>query len=336
MKIFAYIYSNPLLETAPDIENWGLEIERIYQDFADSSNSRLQLQKLLEDCRKETPDYLIIRRLNELGNNIENIADNLAKLETMGITPVTLEQGCNSLEKISKTISHHTAYRNSEIICNTHTAIISKEEAAQVDRLLRRNSRLPSRTASAPRSLAGLVKCKNCQSPMTISRVTIRNKKKEYLYLRPINCSENPKCKGISYKDVLEATVKIICDNLVKAVEEINFPQLDLVKKNIHTSIERQNQILEQIPSLVETEILDTQTAKLRAYKLRTQISELEAKLATLPPVNLKSVAKLVSIPQFWLDLSESERRFYLREFIQEIEIIRDGKDWRIEVVFIF
>ena len=96
------------------------------------------------------------------------------------------------------------------------------------------------------------------------------------------------------------------------------------------------NQILEQIPSLVETEILDTQTAKLRAYKLRAQISELEAKLATLPPVNLKSVAKLVSIPQFWLDLSESERRFYLREFIQEIEIIRDGKDWNIEVVFIF
>lgn len=34
-------------------------------------------------------------------------------------------------------------YKNGEIISNTHPPIISRDEAAQVDRLLRRNQRLP-------------------------------------------------------------------------------------------------------------------------------------------------------------------------------------------------
>jgi hypothetical protein len=49
--------------------------------------------------------------------------------------------------------------QETKIIRNTHTPIINREEAAQVDRLLRRNKSLPPRTASAPRSLAGLVTC---------------------------------------------------------------------------------------------------------------------------------------------------------------------------------
>ena len=46
-------------------------------------------------------------------------------------------------------------YQNGEVIRNTHIPIISREEAAQTDRLLRRNRRLSRRTASAPHSLAG-------------------------------------------------------------------------------------------------------------------------------------------------------------------------------------
>ncbi|MDP5338587.1 MAG: recombinase family protein, partial [Nodularia sp. (in: cyanobacteria)] len=57
---------------------------------------------------------------------------------------------------------------------------------------------------------------------------------------------------------------------------------------------------------------------------------------ATLPPVNLRSVAQAVSIPQFWFDLSEAERRFYFREFIKQIEIIRQEKEWKLRVIFIF
>ncbi|MBD2777280.1 recombinase family protein [Iningainema tapete] len=227
-----------------------------------------------------------------------------------------------------------TAYHNGEIISNTHAAIVSRSEAAQIDRLLRRNSHLSPRTKSAPRSLAGLVVCGECQSHMTITRVTIRNKDKEYLYLRPISCPKCPKCRAISYQEVLENTIEVICRDLPLAVASMNFPQLDELKNSLCQSIARQEQILEQLPGLIESGVLDTQTAKLRAYKLRTEISALLAQLATLPPVNLRSVAQAVSIPQFWLDLSESERRFYFREFIRQIEIIRPHQELR--VIFIF
>ncbi len=229
-----------------------------------------------------------------------------------------------------------TAYHHGEIIANTHVPIISREEAAQVDRLLRRNSSLAPRTASAPRSLAGLVFCRECNSSTIVTRVTIRNQDKEYLYLRPAKCNRKPKCRAIPYQQVLDKTISKVCRELPQAIAGVNFPQLDAVKNNISNAIARQQQILEQLPGLVETGVLDAETAKLRAYKLRTEISSLQAKLATLPPVNLPSIAQAVSIPQFWLDLSESERRFYLREFIACIEIIRQGKEWELEIIFIF
>jgi hypothetical protein len=229
-----------------------------------------------------------------------------------------------------------TAYQHGEIISDTHIPIISREEAAQVDRLLRRNSRLPSRAASAPRSLAGLVICDQCQSHMTITRVTQRHQDKEYLYLRPISCSQSPKCRAISYQEILECTITKVCRDLPPAVAGLNSPQLDAVKNSLGDAIARQQEILQQLPALVETGVLDPETAQLRAYKLRTEISALQAKLATLPPVNLLSVAQAVSIPQFWLDLSEAERRFYFREFIKQIEIVRQTPDWDLQVIFIF
>jgi DNA invertase Pin-like site-specific DNA recombinase len=229
-----------------------------------------------------------------------------------------------------------TTYQNSEIISNTHAAIISRAEAAQIDRLLRRNSRLPSRTASAPRSLAGLVTCNQCQSQMIVTSVTQRHQDKEYLYLRATDCPQQPKCRAIPYQVVLEKTIDHVCRDLPLAVAGINFPQLDTIKNSLGDKIFRQEQILQQLPTLIETGILDIETAKLRAYKLRTEISELQAQLAILPPVNLSSVAQAVSIPQFWLDLSEVERRFYFREFIQKIQIIRQNREWYLQVIFIF
>ncbi|MFN7523553.1 MAG: recombinase family protein, partial [Aphanizomenon sp.] len=229
-----------------------------------------------------------------------------------------------------------TTYQNSEIISNTHAAIISRAEAAQIDRLLRRNSRLPSRTASAPRSLAGLVTCNQCQSQMIVTSVTQRHQDKEYLYLRATDCPQQPKCRAIPYQVVLEKTIDHVCRDLPLAVAGINFPQLDTIKNSLGDKIFRQEQILQQLPTLIETGILDIETAKLRAYKLRTEISELQAQLAILPPVNLSSVAQAVSIPLFWLDLSEVERRFYFREFIQKIQIIRQNREWYLQVIFIF
>lgn len=56
-----------------------------------------------------------------------------------------------------------------EIIQNTHAPLISREEAAQIDRRLGRNKHLPPRTASAPRSLAGLVTCAVCQGRFRVT-----------------------------------------------------------------------------------------------------------------------------------------------------------------------
>jgi DNA invertase Pin-like site-specific DNA recombinase/predicted metal-binding protein len=438
MKIIAYSYTDPLLESSPDQAYWGWEVDGVYQDLGKRESfgqaTRSQLQQLLTDCQTEPADYLLIRRLEELGDTLEEVSDRLNQLEAMGVAVIATEQpytsenyplGADLLnllhaiqreqrsrrirqgharnrldaapppgkvpygyrrgkgkytidrstspvvkdffdnfllygslrgsvryltkkygKKISVTTGRrwltnpvyrgNTAYQNGEIISDTHIPIISKEEAAQVDRLLRRNSRLPSRTASAKRSLAGLVVCSECQSHLTVTRVTQRNQNKEYLYLRSVNCPQNPKCQAISYQEVLEQTIETVCRDLPLAVAGMNFPQLDAVKNSLGEAIARQQEILTQLPALIETGILDPETAKLRAYKLRTEISALAAKLATLPPVNLPSVAQAVSIPQFWLDLSETERRFYFREFISQIEIIRQSPEWNLQVIFIF
>jgi DNA invertase Pin-like site-specific DNA recombinase len=463
MSVFAYTYTDPLLETTPESDIWGeWKVERVYEDLGISSSkttnkrysqgesskspalqrcsegtaTRTQLQKLLADCQTNPPEYILVRKLEELGDNLEEVRSRMVELQTLGITLVAVQQGYNSYEntlntrldfinfiqvikyehrsrrirqghannrlqaapppgrvpygykrsqskyiidkttapvvkdffenfllygslrgavkyitkkynkKISVTTGKRwlknpvyrgdTAYKNGEIISNTHTAIVTREEAAQIDRLLRRNSRLPSRSASAPRSLAGIVVCHNCQSSMTITRVTTRKKDREYLYLRPISCPKQPKCRAICYQEVLEKTIAAVCRDLAQAVAGINSPQIDVIKNNLTDEISRQQQVLELLPELVETGILDGETAKIRAYKLRTEISSLQAKLATLPPVNLSSVAQSVSIPQFWFDLSESERRFYLREFIRQIEIVRQDNHWELRIIFIF
>ncbi|WP_017653245.1 recombinase family protein [Fortiea contorta] len=430
MKIFAYAYSDPLLESFVDPASWGWEVDEIYHDLG----KRGELQQLITDCKSEAVVYLLIRRLEELGDSVAEVSDRLSTLEAMGVVTIAIEQPYPSAstnpraelvkllqeiqrqqrsrricqgharsrleaapppgkapygyrrskskytidrstspvvkdffenfllygslrgavrylakkygKKISVTTGRrwltnpvyrgNTAYHNGEIISDTHTAIISPEEAAQIDRILRRNSRLPARTASAPRSLAGLVVCGECQSSMTITRVTRRHQQQEYLYLRPLHCPHRSKCGAIAYQAVLEQTIAKVCSDLPLAVAGMNFPQLDAIKNSLGDAIARQQDVLTQLPALVETGVLDDETAQLRVYKLRTEISTLQAQLATLPPVNLRSVAQAVSIPQFWLDLSETERRFYFREFIRQIDIVRQNQEWTLQIIFIF
>jgi hypothetical protein len=111
---------------------------------------------------------------------------------------------------------------------------------------------------------------------------------------------------------------------------------LDEVKQSLKSKIAEQKGVLDQLNHLTATGVLDTETAQLRAYKLRTEQSQLLSQLASLPPVNLGAIAQTVSIPQFWSDLSESERRFYFREFIRQVQLIRQGKEWRLQLIFIF
>ncbi len=437
IKVIAYIYSDPLLESPPDKDIWGLEIDRVYQDLG----ARQQLLQLIADCQAEAPNYLLIRRLEELGDNLKSINDRLKILESLGIEIIVTEQNYNSqqlkqnsfpeirdnltqlfqdiqnnqrrdrlkqgharnrfkalpppgkapygyrrgqdkyiidkstapvvkdfferfllfgslrgavryLEKrYGKKISPSTGknwltnsvyrgdlkYKDNEIISNTHTPIISREEAAQIDRLLRRNSKLPSRTASAPRSLAGLVICQKCQLSMNISRVTKPRQTQEYLYLRCFKCPQKPKCKAIAYSEILECTINKICTELPQEVAKLNLPNVETIENSLLQEIAQKQKILHQIPILVEQGILDTETAEIRNYKLRLEISKLQRQVDRLPPANLKAIAQTVSLSQFWLDLSEAERRFYFREFIKQIKIIRsDFKEWDLKLVFIF
>jgi DNA invertase Pin-like site-specific DNA recombinase len=436
MKIIAYLYSDPLLEspTAPTV--WGLEVDCVYQDLG----GRQQLQQLLADCEVEPADYLLIQRLEMLGDTVEDVSSRLTQLESLGIEIIATEQPYNSSQlasvdaktirsnlfkligeiqdyqrsrrirqgharnrlkalpppgkapygyrrgkdryiidrstapvvkdffeqfllygslrravrylekKYSKKIAVSTGWRwltnpiyrgdlcyhNDEVISDTHVPILNREEAAQIDRLLRRNRRLPPRTASAPRSLAGLVVCGECQSHTTVTSVTRPRSDKEYLYLRPINCPKRPKCRAIAYHNVLECTIQTICQELPRAVAGMNAPSLDGVKQSLNSQIDQKQDILAQLSTLTATGVLDAETAELRAYKLRTEISQLRSRLAALPPVNLQAIAQAVSIPQFWNDLSEAERRFYFREFIRHIEITRQGKTWGLKLIFIF
>lgn len=437
-KIIVYTYSDPLLESLPDASIWGLEVDRVYQDFGD----RQQLEKLVADCQVEPLAYLLVRRLDELGDSAIQIGDRLNQLESLGIEIIAIEQSYQSSEfkksdltdlrthltqllqefetnrvrlrlkqgharnrlktlpppgkapygyrrgkdryildrstapvvkdfferfllfgslrgavrylekRYGKKISVSTgrgwlsnpvyrgdlAYQNREIIPDTHAPILSREEAAQIDRLLRRNRGLPPRTASAPRSLAGLAICGECQSPMTVTRVSPRGKgKREYLYLRPTNCPLRPKCGAIPYQTILDRTIERICEDLPATVARLNLPDLEGIKGKIVAEIEHKQEIIAQLPLLKERGILDEDTMQLRNYKLRNEIARLKAECDRLPPGNLKVIAGAVSLPQFWFDLSESERRFYFREFIRQIEIIRSQSNGiSLKLAFVF
>lgn len=444
MRVIAYCYINPLLETVPDPSTWGWEINQMYQDVAiaeplDKRKTehraqlpRSQWQQLLQDCQTQPTDYLIVRRLEDLGESIPEVSNRLAELEALDIPLLVVEttqpnmalradllkllqqvqsnqrslrikQGHarnrikalpppgkapygyrrgrsgyvvdRSTAPIVKEFFDHfllfgslrgavryiakqygkkiavstgqrwlnnpvyrgdLAYQDGRVLRDTHTPIVSRDEAAQVDRLLRRNRRLPPRTATAPRSLAGLVSCAECQSSTTITRVSAPRQKTEYLYVRPTHCPKQPKCRALPYEAVLQATIARICEELPQAMASVALPDLDQVKQGMGGAIASKQAILAQLPDLVSNGILDQETADLRAYTVRTEIADLEGKLAQLPPVNLLSTAQTVSIPQFWLDLSESERRFYFREFLRQIQIVRQAQDWHLKLVFIF
>ena len=226
-------------------------------------------------------------------------------------------------------------YKNGDIIPNTHIPIVSRDEAAQIDRLLRRNRQLPTRSASAPRSLAGLVICQNCQSPWHITQVTTYNKKREYLYLRPQKCPHSPRCKAIPYQDVFECTLDRICEDLPQAVAQMHSGDGESEKAKLEAKIQELQDILSQVSQLETHGILDRETAQLRRYNLRTEIAEYQSKIAQCPPENLSAIAQTVSLRQFWLDLSESERRFYFREFIQQIELSHEtSTKWQLDLKF--
>jgi hypothetical protein len=171
---------------------------------------------------------------------------------------------------------------------------------------------------------------------MTVTTVSAPRRVEKYLYLRPTNCDRQPKCKSIRYERVLTTTIDRICTDLPLAVSQANLPNLDGFKAKISQDIIDKQQTIARLPELICEGILDRETVDLRIYKLKTEISQLQDRLAAFPPVNLQSLAQAVSIPQFWLDLSESERRFYFREFMRSISIDPQAANLDLQLRFIF
>jgi DNA invertase Pin-like site-specific DNA recombinase len=229
------------------------------------------------------------------------------------------------------------AYKNGAIVRDVHPAILSRDEAAQVDRLLRRNRSLAPRTASAACSLAGLATCGSCGLPFTVVTSTSRNGRYDYRYLRVLQCPQQPKCKSLAYAAVLESVIERICADLTQAVRGLDSSVLGQAKATIEQQILLRQEALSQLPQLTVQGILDWETADLRQQKLQTELAQLQDRLSQLPPIKLPEIAQAVAIPQFWQDLSEEERRFFFREFIQQIQVQRGcDHNWSLSLTFIF
>ncbi|OAB56748.1 recombinase [Phormidium willei BDU 130791] len=431
MKVVVYSYRLSPDDPLPEIETPGSgPVQQRYCDLGERS----QLQHLLQDCRQNPVDYLLVDQLQDLGDTVETIVEYLRAFQDLGVKvvatggtaiqtlpedPLDLWEALQHLhrethrqrlrrghqqqrlqghpppgkapygyrrggdryrldrssapvvkaffehfllygslrgavrhlaQRYGKRISVTTgrrwltsavyrgdlAYNDGRVLSNTHVAILSRAEAAQVDRLLRRNRRVPSRSASAPRSLAGLVSCHQCGCGLTVSRVTRRHHAGEYLYLRPKACPQTPKCQGLSYDEVLRRTVEQVCRDLQRLATQLPPPGDDGRKQALQEQIGRQQELLRDLPELLDRGILDPETLALRRYHLEAEISQCQSQLAALTPVNLQETAKTVSLPQFWWDLTETERRFYFREFVQQIYILHDGDDWQLQIDFSF
>ncbi|MFM7383388.1 MAG: recombinase family protein, partial [Microcystaceae cyanobacterium] len=143
-------------------------------------------------------------------------------------------------------------------------------------------------------------------------------------------------------------TIAQICQELPQAVSRFKSPNLTQITQSIQEKIAQKQQILNQLPGLIQQQILDPETAQLRAYKLQTEIAQLQQQFNQLPPGELTNLTQAIALPQFWLDLSETERRFYFREFIQQIQLIRPDlatvtppdstppPSWKIGLKFVF
>jgi len=227
-------------------------------------------------------------------------------------------------------------YKDGQVIRDTHTPIISRDEAAQVDRLLRRNRKLPPKTVSAERSLAGLVQCAECQSKLRVSRVTRPRQQQAYLYLRPMQCGRAQACRAIAYDAVLQQTITAIGTKFPQAVANFQAPPVGAIKTGIAAQIAAKTALLTQVTQLEQQGVLDPTSADLRRYTLRGELADLAQQRSQLPPENLAEIAQTLGSPEFWQGLSESERRVYLREFIQTIWIERTETSWQISIQFVF
>lgn len=208
------------------------------------------------------------------------------------------------------------AYKDGATLRDTHPAILTRDEAAQIDRWLRRNRSIAPRSASAPRSLAGLVFCQTCEQSLRVVQVTQRRKAKHYLYLRCDRCGYS-----LNYDRTLTQVIRQVCADLPQRVATFDGDRISQAKQSIAKQIEKNDSILNTLTELERDGVLDAETVQLRRYRLAAETAQLQQQLEQFPPASLADISATVSIEPFWRDLTESERRRYFREFIRRIAI---------------
>ncbi|WP_310488925.1 recombinase family protein [Chamaesiphon sp. VAR_69_metabat_338] len=102
MQIVAYTYTDPIIEASALSEIWGWEIDRVYRDL----RACHELDRLLQDSSDRRIDYLLVRRLDELGESVREVRQVLAKLQAAQIKLITteteIEPQLNLLQLIDK------------------------------------------------------------------------------------------------------------------------------------------------------------------------------------------------------------------------------------------
>lgn len=208
---------------------------------------------------------------------------------------------------------------------DVHPALISRREAAQIDRWLRRHATLAPRAASSPRSLSGLVVCQHCQRSLTILSAG------RYTYLRCTSCHYN-----LPYPLVLERIINALTQALQAKLQTWD-PAISSQPEGLRNlwqqKIAQNVTILEQLPQALAQGILDPTLYRLRQGQLQQENAQLQAQIQQLPPPQFVEVLQNLSIPAFWRDLSETERRSYLREVVRQIRL---NRDFDLELEFCF
>ncbi|MEN9202587.1 MAG: hypothetical protein Q6K80_09895 [Thermostichus sp. DG_1_6_bins_120] len=223
------------------------------------------------------------------------------------------------------------AYADGTTLRDTHPALLSRTEAAQIDRWLKRNRGIPRRSASAPRALAGLVQCRVCGGSLRIVQTTPRQGKHNspsYLYLRCQTCHYS-----LRYAEVLEAVIQQVCEQLPQRAQQLDTDALTRSRQEIQSQLQANTDLLQHLEQLQQSGLMDEQCLAQRRYQLRAENALLAQKLEQLPPPNLPQIAQTLSIQPFWEDLTETERRAYLREFLRSIEVDASGD---VRVIFVF
>jgi hypothetical protein len=212
------------------------------------------------------------------------------------------------------------AFKDGNVLRDTHAAILSREEAAQIDRWLHRNRTIARRSASAPRSLAGLTFCRTCGQQLRTLQASRADRSTRYSYLRCDRCSYS-----LNYDRILAQVIATVCQQLPSRTAAFDAAPIQVAKQNITLQIAANNTKIHELMRGQRLDHSENSIERWERYCLESANASLQASLERLPPENLAAIAKAVSIETFWFDLTETERRFYLREFIEKVWVTRSG-----------